>query len=177
MAKVVLVLPMAKKMFEIRVHGQDKPYHHTRIGLNSRFDTLQAAILLAKLKIFPNEIKARQHIASFYETSLKDIVKTPYIHAHNTSVFAQYTIETKDRSEIQKYLQNHQIPTAIHYPIPINLQPIFSSLNQGPGSFPVAEAAANRVLSLPMHPYLEQQELETIVKLVAKSVQKISELV
>ncbi|KOR32145.1 aminotransferase DegT [Achromatium sp. WMS3] len=148
---------LAKFIREIRVHGQDKRYHHARIGINGRMDTLQAAILLAKLEIFPQEVEARRHIGQAYTETLKDIVTTPYIEPHNTSVYAQYTIQVENRDELQQKLKEQGIPTAVHYPIPLNKQPAFKS---NPLWLPltIAEQVAKKVISLPMHPYLTKLE-------------------
>ncbi|WP_069472371.1 DegT/DnrJ/EryC1/StrS family aminotransferase [Candidatus Marithrix sp. Canyon 246] len=146
---------LAKIMREIRVHGQEKRYHHTRIGINGRMDTLQAAILLAKLEIFPQEVQARNHIGQTYTEKLKDCVTTPYIELHNTSVYAQYTIQVDNRDQLQQKLKQQDIPTAVHYPIPLNKQEAFAKLES---DCSVAEKVAERVISLPMHPYLTEIE-------------------
>jgi len=161
---------LATKVRQIRVHGQDRRYHHSILGINGRMDTLQAAVLLAKLEVFADEVEARAWIAARYGELLRDAVKTPYIEPHNTSVFAQYTVQVDNRDAVQKTLQEEGIPTAIHYPIPLHLQPVFAGLNLPTGSFPFAERAARRVLSLPMHPYLTDEE---IIKITLK-VKKIS---
>lgn len=156
----------AKRMREIRVHGQDRRYHHPVIGVNGRMDTLQAAVLLAKMEVFEEEVKLRGDIGGHYTELLKDSVITPYIEPFNTSVYAQYTIQVDDREKLQKKLNERGIPTAVHYPIPLNLQPAFAYLGQWPGSFPVAESVAGRVMSLPMHPYLTEDEMGRVVEAV-----------
>ena len=161
---------LAKKMSQIRLHGQDRRYHHSIIGLNGRLDTLQAAILLAKFQVFEEEVELRDKVGRRYSELLKEKVVTPFIEAYNTSVFAQYTIQVDNRELLQDKLKFVGIPTAVHYPIPLHLQPAFAYLNQGTGSFPVSEAAAKRVVSLPMHPYLDRTSLEHIVKLVLEFV-------
>lgn len=153
---------LAEKMRWIRVHGQDKRYHHPILGINGRLDTLQAAVIMVKMKIFPQEVELRAAIGARYNRLLADQVATPYLVPGNTHVYAQYTIQVEQRDKIQSLLQAQQIPTAVHYPIALNLQPCFAYLNQPIGSFPVAEAAAQRVLSLPMHPYLSEQQQQTI---------------
>jgi UDP-2-acetamido-2-deoxy-ribo-hexuluronate aminotransferase len=155
---------LAKVMREIRVHGQDKRYHHARIGVNGRMDTLQAAILLAKLEIFPQEVEARHRIGQAYTEALKDIVTTPDVEPHNTSVYAQYTIQVDNREELQKKLKEQGIPTAVHYPIPLNKQPAFTYLKTRDCS--VADKVANRVVSLPMHPYLIEMEQIKIIETI-----------
>jgi UDP-2-acetamido-2-deoxy-ribo-hexuluronate aminotransferase len=158
---------LATKMRWIRVHGQDRRYHHPVLGINGRMDTLQAAVLLAKMEIFSDEMETRARIAGRYDELLGDAVQTPYIEAHNTSVYAQYTVQVDQRGAVQNKLQENGIPTAVHYPVPLHLQPVFSGLNLPPGSFPVAESVAKRVLSLPMHPYLTDTELVKITSTFA----------
>lgn len=153
---------LAARMRQIRVHGQDRRYHHPIIGLNGRLDTLQAAILLAKLEVFDEEVAARQRVADRYATALAGEVRTPVVMPGNASVFAQYTIEVDSRERFIAALKGDGVPTAVHYPIPLNLQPAFAELQQGPGSFPNAEDAAKRVVSLPMHPYLSESDQRTI---------------
>ena len=152
---------LAKAMREIRVHGQDRRYHHPRIGINGRMDTIQAAILLGKFDIFPEEVSLRSEIGLRYTTLLNraGIESTPYIESYNTSVFAQYTIQVSDRKRLVDYLRHAGIPTAIHYPIDLNRQPVFISELK----FPVSERASAAVLSLPMHPYLSKEEQEKVV--------------
>jgi UDP-2-acetamido-2-deoxy-ribo-hexuluronate aminotransferase len=112
---------LAQIMLEIRVHGQDRRYHHARIGINGRMDTLQAAIVLAKMDIFPAEVAARTRIGDGYTTILQDIVTTPYIAPDNTSVYAQYTIQVDNRKSVLEKLKAQGIPTAVHYPPPCEI--------------------------------------------------------
>jgi len=154
---------LAKTIREIRVHGQDRRYHHPRIGVNGRLDTLQAAILLAKFEIFPKEVEARSQIGQKYSELLKNTdVITPYIEPHNTSVYAQYTIQTENRDQLQAKLKEHDIPTAVHYPIPLNRQPALEQTTDNP----IAESVAKKVVSLPMHPLLSENDLNIIVKAI-----------
>lgn len=153
---------LAAKIRQIRVHGQDRRYHHAVLGINGRMDTIQAAVLLAKLGVFAEEVVARAGIAARYNELLCGAVVTPYIEPYNTSAYAQYTVQVENRDEVQKKLRDKGIPTAIHYPVPLHLQPVFASLNLPEGSFPVAEDASKQVLSLPMHPYLTDDELSRI---------------
>lgn len=153
---------LAKILRQVRVHGQDRRYHHPVVGVNSRLDTLQAAVLLAKLEIMDEEVELRQQVAARYTEALKDSVVTPYIAGDNISVYAQYTVLVDDREQVQTKLTAAGIPTAVHYPIPLHLQPVFAYLNQPVGSFPIAEEIAKRVMSLPMSAYLlhaQQQEV------------------
>jgi UDP-2-acetamido-2-deoxy-ribo-hexuluronate aminotransferase len=171
---------LAKVMREIRVHGQDRRYHHPRLGINGRLDTLQAAVLLAKMEIFPDEVEARNQIGARYSAMINDAfakesdparrVVTPYIAADCTSVYAQYTVEVADRAKVEQGMKTRGIPTAVHYPVPLHLQPVFANLGQGVGSFPVSEAAGHRVISLPMHPYLTEEQQAQVVAALKASV-------
>ena len=163
---------LAKAFREIRVHGQDRRYHHPRLGINGRLDTLQAAILLSKLDIFDDEVAARERIGARYTQLIDEAfasapaeqrATTPYVAPNCTSVYAQYTVEVPNRAKVEEGMKARGVPTAVHYPVPLHLQPVFSNLNQGPGSFPVAEAAAARVISLPMHPYLTEAQQDQVV--------------
>lgn len=145
---------LAARMNEIRIHGQSKRYYHTSLGINGRLDTLQAAILLEKMVIFPEEVTLRHEVAARYKALLPAHVKVPVVESHNTSVYAQYTIEVNDRDALQKALQEKGIPTAVHYPVGIHEQPIIKTLYPRDEHFPISEHAARHVLSLPMHPYL-----------------------
>ncbi|HEX8779103.1 MAG TPA: DegT/DnrJ/EryC1/StrS family aminotransferase [Rhodanobacter sp.] len=163
---------LALVMRQIARHGQDRRYHHIRVGVNSRLDTLQAAILLAKLEIFDDEIGLRQRVATRYGALLSQagIAVPPYVEPHNTSVYAQYTIRVDDRESLQARLQEAGIPTVVHYPIPINRQPAVA--NAG-AHLPVGDDVAGRVLSLPMHPYLTEPQIRLVVEeLVSASVQQ-----
>jgi UDP-2-acetamido-2-deoxy-ribo-hexuluronate aminotransferase len=171
---------LAKLMREIRVHGQDRRYHHPRLGINGRLDTLQAAVLLAKLEIFPDEVEARIKIGARYSQLINEAfakesdparkVVTPYIAPDCTSVYAQYTVEVADRAKVEQGMKARGVPTAVHYPVPLHLQPVFANLGSGVGAFPVSEAVANRVISLPMHPYLTEAHQAQVVTALKESV-------
>jgi UDP-2-acetamido-2-deoxy-ribo-hexuluronate aminotransferase len=165
---------LAGAMRELRNHGQEGRYRHTRIGINGRLDTLQAAVLLAKLEVFDEELTARAEIAGRYNALLKDAVHTPQVLPERTSVWAQYTIEIDDRAGVEAALRDAGLPTAVHYPVPLHLQPEYAELARemgwGRGSFPAAERAAERVLSLPMHPYLKPAEIERVAEAVKAAV-------
>lgn len=158
---------LAKVIRQIARHGQDRRYHHVRVGVNSRLDTLQAAILLPKLEILDDEMQARQRVAETYTKMFNEagILTTPYLESHNTSAWAQYTIQVDNRAEIQEKLQEQGIPTAVHYPIPLNKQPAVADTNVW---LPVGDAIAERVMSLPMHPYLSLDAQEKIVNTLDK---------
>ncbi len=160
---------LARAMREIHQHGQDRRYHHPRIGLNGRLDTLQAAILLAKLSVFDGEVDARARIGERYSQALGSIVRTPAIASGNTSVYAQYTIEVDGRDAFCSTLQAAGIPTAVHYPVPLHLQPAFSALNKSAGSYLRSEAAAARVVSLPMHSDLDAVQQDTVIAAVRRA--------
>ncbi len=132
-------------------------------------DTIQAAVLMAKLDIFQSEIKLRQDIAEKYNLFLRNVnsVTIPYIEKFNTSVYAQYTIQVENRSIFQEKLKEASVPTAIHYPIALNKQPCFSSNSQ---EFPVANKVSKKVISLPIHPYLDEQGQECVINSVVNSI-------
>ena len=153
---------LAKVIRQIARHGQDRRYHHVRVGMNSRLDTLQAAILLPKLEILDDEMQARQRVAETYTKLFNEagVLTTPFIETHNQSAWAQYTIQVENRADVQEKLKKDGIPTAVHYPIPLNKQPAVANSNV---SLPVGDAIAERVMSLPMHPYLLNENIKLIV--------------
>ena len=154
---------IAKKLEYIRVHGQEARYTHTHIGLNARMDTIQAAVLIEKLNIFAEEVILRQDVAKRYNDLLKGICRTPAAIENQTSVYAQYTIEVEDREQVQKVMAEKGVPTAVHYPISMHMQPALQYLGYKQGDFPHSEKASERVMSLPMHPYLTLEEQKVIV--------------
>lgn len=160
---------LASRLEQIRVHGQHVRYSHACLGINGRMDTLQAAILLEKLKLFPEEMALRQVVAKRYTALLKGIVDVPVIAPENISAYAQYTIEVQHRDRFIQAMQTLEIPTAVHYPIPMHLQPLMRDQGYAIGDFPIAEAAAKRVVSLPMHPYLTAGEQEQVAHAVKSS--------
>lgn len=162
---------LASKLRQIRVHGQDRRYHHPLIGINGRLDTLQAAILLAKWPSFADEVNARARIGARYIERLQNHVRVPILANNCSSVFAQFTIEVEQRDRVQTALKEAGIPTAIHYPIPLHRQPAFAYLGYHAGAFPHAEAAAQRVLSLPMHGFLDEEVQDTIINQIIKIVE------
>ncbi|MGN5055319.1 DegT/DnrJ/EryC1/StrS family aminotransferase [Aeromonas veronii] len=154
---------LALVMRQISRHGQDRRYHHIRVGVNSRLDTLQAAILLPKLEILNGEIELRNQVANTYTSLLNDagVFSTPFVEVHNISAWAQYTICVKNRAEVQHKLQEAGIPTAVHYPIPLNKQPAVANSSI---QLPIGDEIAQEVMSLPMHPYLTEQEIKRVVE-------------
>ena len=167
---------VAQLMREIRVHGQDRRYHHPRLGLTGRLDSIQAAVLLAKTEIFDDEVAARARVAATYERLIVEafgrdgVVRAPYVEPHNTSVYAQYTIEVDRREIVETRMKAAGVPTAVHYPIALHEQPVFEGLGHALGEFPVSEAAARRVISLPMHPYLVEEQQARVVAAVKEAV-------
>jgi UDP-2-acetamido-2-deoxy-ribo-hexuluronate aminotransferase len=153
----------AEKIKMMRLHGQNKRYHHKYIGMGGRLDTIQAAVLLAKLPYYAKEIKNRQHVADQYNNSLQKIVQTPKIKMDRTSVWAQYTIRIEHREKLQEHLNKVGIPSSVHYPLPLHLQECFKYLGLTLGMFPVSERASQEVLSLPMNPFLNENEVDYIV--------------
>lgn len=156
---------LAVVLRQIARHGQDRRYHHIRVGVNSRLDTIQAAVLLARLTVFDDELAARLAIGKRYSGLLevqKDII-TPYIVPHNVSVFAQYTIQVDNRERIQAALQEKGVPTAVHYPLPLNLQPAIADVE---AFVPDSENLSRKVVSLPMHPYMTDEGIENIVEML-----------
>jgi len=153
---------LATVMRQIANHGQDRRYHHARVGINSRLDTLQAAILLPKLRLFAKELEQRQQAAERYTAMLNDagIETTPYVESHNTSAWAQYTIRVENRDSVQTVLQEAGIPSAVHYPIPLNKQ---TALADDSVYLPEGDKTAEVVMSLPMHPYLDESDQRKIV--------------
>ena len=165
-------------LVSLRVHGQavksdiegrtfehDPKYLNMRVGMNSRMDTLQAAILLQKLTIFADEIEARNRVADRYAEGLKGLVETPAVISGGRSVWAQYTVKCADRDGLAAHLKAAEVPTAVYYPIPIHQQAVYSGY-PAPGGLPVTDALASQVLSLPMHPYLEPDVQDQVIAAV-----------
>lgn len=160
----------ADKLRSIRVHGKGgHKYDNVRIGLNGRLDTLQAAILLPKLAIYEDEIKLRNRVAARYTERLSDFVTTPFVAVDSMSVWAQYSVRSEQRDEITARLKSNGIPSAIYYPKPLHMQSAFASLGYGEGSFPVSEAMAGQIFSLPMYPYLDKDDQDYIVQTISNS--------
>lgn len=152
----------ARKMRMLRVHGQNKRYHHQYIGMGGRLDTMQAAILLAKLPHYKKELEMRQVVAQKYNEKLSKLLTKPTIKIERTCAWAQYTVRVKNRSQMQETLKKNGIPTAVYYPIPLHLQECFEYLNYEKNDFPVAEIASEEVMSLPMNPFLSTSEIQYI---------------
>ncbi len=157
---------LAAAMSAIRTHGGTKRHHHTLVGTNGRFDTLQAAVILAKLPNFQNEVDARGRIGERYSDLLRDSCVVPEVSEGNTHVYAQYTIRLQNRDGVALRLKEAGIPTAVYYPKCLHEQPVFSHLDYKLGDFPASEKASCEVLSLPMHPFLSETDQDKIVEAV-----------
>jgi UDP-2-acetamido-2-deoxy-ribo-hexuluronate aminotransferase len=155
---------LATKMRMLLNHGQNERYKHKYIGINGRLDAVQAAILDVKLRYFDKEVKLRQEIGEKYSQLLSDAdVITPAIEDERTSVYAQYSIRVKDRTAMVAKLSEKSIPTAVHYPMPLHLQEAFVYLGYKAGDFPISEKVSQEIMSLPMSPYLTNEQQEFIV--------------
>lgn len=157
---------LAKVMRQIARHGQERRYHHVRVGVNSRLDTLQAAILLPKLAILNEELERRQQLALRYTECLNALGMgvTPYVESFNVSAWAQYTIQVDDRESLQRRLSDSGVPTTVHYPLPLNKQPAVADVSV---VLPVGDQVAMRVLSLPMSPGLSEELQDKVVAAIA----------
>ena len=154
---------LSDKMKSLRVHGQSKRYHHKYIGMVGRMDNLQCAIVDVKLNYYKKDLALRQEVASKYSESLKDKeVVLPFVDSQSTSAFAQYSIRVQNRDDVQSKLKEQGIPTAVHYPVPLHLQECFEYLDYKKGDFPVAEEVSNEIMSLPMNPYVSDDEISFI---------------
>ena len=152
----------AEKIKMMRIHGQNKRYHNKYIGMGGRLDTIQAAVLLAKLPYYKKELAARQQVAQNYSDILTDSLQIPNIKSNRLSAWAQYTIRVSNRDNIQAKLKDSGIPTAVHYPVSLHLQECFQYLNYKQGDFLISEQASKEVISLPMNPFLSNKEIEYI---------------
>jgi len=162
---------LAELLKSIRVHGQGADrYEIARIGINGRLDSIQAAILSVKLPILEDELSARDHLASVYDEELKDTVTIPKRIPGRQSAWAQYTIKTDRRADIQAALNESGIPSAIYYPKPMHLQAPYLPYGGGEGSLPVSETICHQVMSLPMHPYLPDEDARRIAEVIRKAV-------
>lgn len=165
---------LARLLDSLRVHGKgsDK-YDNARIGLNSRLDTLQAAILLEKLAIYPDEIERRQVVAERYRAGLSNVIATPAVPDDCLSVWAQYTLKAEDaaqRDRLMAALKDAGIPSVIYYPRPLHTQTAYAGFVNDPAGLPVAESLADRVFSLPMHPYLTEADQDRVIDAIRAAV-------
>jgi UDP-2-acetamido-2-deoxy-ribo-hexuluronate aminotransferase len=163
---------LADKMRSLRVHGQSKRYHHKYIGMGGRMDTLQCAIVDVKLKHYKKDLALRQEVAKKYNEVLKEKKNTdpstfillPSTSEDTTSAWAQYSVRVQDRDTLQAKLKEAGIPTAVHYPMPLHLQECFEYLGYKEGDFPISEVVSSEIMSLPMNPYVTDEEIAYIVE-------------
>lgn len=160
---------LAEKIKSLRLHGQSKRYHHQYVGIGGRLDTLQAAVLNAKLDHYDKDVKRRQEVAQTYSKYLNHHISIPVIKKDRTSVWAQYSIRVEQREVVQQKLKAKGIPTAVHYPMPLHLQECFAYLAGKKGDFPIAEKVSEEIMSLPMNPYLTEEEIEYITTNLIKT--------
>jgi UDP-2-acetamido-2-deoxy-ribo-hexuluronate aminotransferase len=162
----------SKKIKMLRVHGQTKRNHHKYVGIGGRLDTIQGAVLLAKLPHLSKELLNRQKVANHYSKALSEILRIPIIKPERTSVWAQYTIKITNRNILQKKLKKHGIPTSIFYPVPLHLQECFKYLNYKKGDFKISEKISKEVLSLPMNPFLTKDQINYITSKIKVNIRK-----
>ena len=160
----------ANKIKLLRVHGQNKRYHHKYIGIGGRLDTMQAAILLAKLPYLKKELKDRQKVADHYTSGLSKILQTPIIKPNRSSAWAQYTLRVKNRDILQQKLIESGIPTSVFYPTPLHFQECFRYLNYKQNDSPISEKASKEVVSIPMNPFLTNGQLDFIVYKISENI-------
>ncbi|WP_029896989.1 DegT/DnrJ/EryC1/StrS family aminotransferase [Desulfohalovibrio reitneri] len=171
---------LAEKLTSVRVHGQGRDkYENVRVGINGRLDTLQAAVLLAKLDIFDDEIEARQKVAAAYAKGMAGLegVVTPTVPENMLSAWAQYSLLTpgpQAREGLMAHLKEAGVPSVIYYPKPLHMQTAYAGLGYGEGDFPISEGVSRRIMSLPMHPYLEDGQIETICQAVRQGAENFA---
>jgi dTDP-4-amino-4,6-dideoxygalactose transaminase len=162
---------MVATLRSLRVHGQgSNKYENVRVGINGRMDTIQCAVILEKLKIFDDEVEKRQAVAERYNRALGNIVKVPRVPDGMTSVWAQYTIIVENRDQVANALKARGIPTAVYYPMPLHLQPAYKDHPRADDKLAVSDRLSAKVLSLPMHPYLDEKTQDRIVAAVREAV-------
>lgn len=169
---------LAELLISLRFHGKgDYKYNNVRIGMNSRLDTIQAAVLLEKLAIYADEIKARQRVADRYNEALSDVIDTPHVGNECQSIWAQYTLKTRagqDREAIMTQMKEAGIPTTVYYPMPLHMQQAYNGFPTDPEGLALSEQLAKQVFSLPMHPYLEAGVQDRITKSMVQAIQETS---
>lgn len=156
-------------MRSIRVHGKGREkYDNIRIGLNARLDTIQAAILLEKLSIFPDELECRQRVAERYNEALRQYCRVPELAPDTTSAWAQYTLLFDDRDAVRAKLKEKGVPSVVYYPLPLSQQTAYRDYPTASGGVPNSDFLAKKVLSLPMHPYLDEVAQQVIINAVVR---------
>jgi len=167
---------LAEKIISLRIHGQSKRYHHQYIGIGGRMDTIQCAVLDVKLKYYEKDLALRQEVAQKYTAKLTNshvLHAIPMIKEDRTSVWAQYSLRVHNRDEVQSYLQSKGIPTAVHYPMPLHVQESFAYLGYERDDFPMAMKVSQEILSLPMNPYITDEEVAYITEHLISSNKRI----
>lgn len=161
----------AATLRSLRVHGQgaDK-YDNVRVGMNARLDTLQAAVLLEKLSIFETELALRQQVAARYSAELADVVLVPSVRPGDTSAWAHYTVVVEERDRVAEQVRSKGVPVAVYYRLPLHRQRAYTGFPRARPELPVSDRLAERVLSLPMHPYLAAETQESVVLAVKEAV-------
>ncbi len=158
---------LAEKIKSLRVHGESKRYHHQYIGMGGRLDTIQATVLNVKLKHYEKDLALHQEVAKKYTKALADKeIVLPFVAEEATSAWAQYSVRVQNRDEVQAQLKEQGIPTAVHYPMSLHLQECFEYLGYKQGDFPIAEQVSSEIMSLPMNPYLNDEEIEYVCKVL-----------
>ncbi len=159
---------LAERLFQLRVHGENPQYYHKWVGLNSRLDTIQAAVLLVKLRSLPSWSEARRENAEYYYENLKDIpqITLPVIHEKAESIFNQFTIKAEKRDELLTFLRSKDIGCAVYYPLPLHLQECFSYLNHKKGDFPITEQLAEEVISIPVFSEITKEQLDYVISAI-----------
>jgi dTDP-4-amino-4,6-dideoxygalactose transaminase len=159
---------VAEKVFALRNHGQSSRYNHQFEGLNARLDAVQAGILNEKLKLLPRWTETRLAMAGTYQAALAELedIELPFTESRNTHVFHQFVIRTRQRDELRRHLTEKGIGSAVHYPVPLHLQPAYHELGYQPGAFPCAESASKEVLSLPLFEGLHEDEQKVVISAV-----------
>lgn len=154
----------------LRQHGQDRRYHHVKLGINSRLDAIQAAVLSVKLKHLERWNQARQEKAAYYDQRLRGLpeIQIPRVRTYNQAIYHQYTLRAFKRDAMVEFLGQNGVSAAVHYPIPLHLQPAFEFLGQRKGSFPVAEEAASQVFSLPIYPEITREQQDQVAGAIAR---------
>jgi len=165
---------LADRIRAIRTHGDLKRHTHTLIGTNGRFDTIQAAVLLAKWPHFEWELRRRHQLGARYSSELQQTCQVPPIQKGNTHVYAQYTVRLSEREAVADFLKARGVPTAVYYPKCLHQQPAFAPLGYGVGDFPHSEQAARDVLSLPMHPFLTEQDQDLVITGLRSAVEEFA---
>ncbi|KMQ52119.1 DegT/DnrJ/EryC1/StrS family protein [Chitinispirillum alkaliphilum] len=157
---------MAERLRSIRTHGKgENKYENVRLGINGRLDTIQAAVLLSKLEVFDKELMLRQQIAQIYTETFKDVFKTPQVPRGYTSSWALYSVMSSNRDLLRSICDELGIPASVYYPKPLNLQKALSHSGAAGGAMPVSEKCCRNVLSLPLHPYMSEDEIERVLSL------------